>query len=145
MYTLIAMWWKEHAVLGWIILVVLLAVAGYVLYKYASLRGWLGRQAKDAVHKAVFEKVASDREPLSPYERDEVLKRSHNRCENERCHFQGKPHIHHIDMNNQNNNLNNLIALCPSCHQRAHDGKFTQTQLFLWARRDYKRLQARRS
>lgn len=144
-YALLASWWKEHAVLGWIILGVLLAVAGYVLYKYASLRGWLGRQVKDTVQKVVFEKVASAREPLSPNERDEVLRRSQSRCENERCDFQGKPHIHHIDGNNQHNNLGNLIALCPNCHQKAHDGIFTESQLINWVRRDYKRLQTRRA
>ncbi|MFC1955778.1 HNH endonuclease [Chloroflexota bacterium] len=144
-YALLAEWWKEHSVLGWIILGVLVAVAGYILYRYASLRGWLGRQVKDTVQKAVFEKVASDREPLTQYERNAVLRRAQYKCENERCNFQGKPHIHHIDANNQNNKLGNLIALCPNCHQKAHDGKFTESQLFNWARRDYKRLQARRA
>ena len=144
-YALLASWWKEHAVLGWIILAVLLAVAVYILYRYASLRGWLGRQVKDTVQKVVYEEVASEREPLSQYERAAVLRRSQSRCENESCKYQGKPHIHHIDMNNSNNNLANLIALCPSCHQQAHDGKFTQSQLFNWARRDYKSLQARRT
>lgn len=71
-YSLLASWWKEHVILGWIILSVLLVVAGYVLYKYASLRGWLGHQVKDTIQKTVFENVASEREPLSPYERDEV-------------------------------------------------------------------------
>ena len=144
-YALLASWWKTHALLGWIILVVLLGVAGYVLYKYASLRGWLGRQAKDVVQKAVFEKVASGREPLSANERDEVLRRSQSRCENEQCNYQGKPHIHHIDGNNQHNNLGNLIALCPNCHQQAHDGIFTESQLINWVRRDYKRLRATRA
>ena len=71
-YSLLASWWKEHVILGSIILSVLLVVAGYVLYKYASLRGWLGHQVKDTIQKTVFENVASEREPLSPYERDEV-------------------------------------------------------------------------
>ena len=144
-YALLVDWWKAHAVLGWIILVVLLAVAGYILYRYASLRGWLGRQVKGTVSKVVYEDIASEREPLSQYERNAVLKRSQYRCENESCNYQGKPHIHHIDMNNQHDSLPNLIALCPSCHQKTHDGMFTQTQLFNWARRDYKRLQARRT
>ena len=143
-YSLLASWWKEHVILGSIILSVLLVVAGYVLYKYASLRGWLGHQVKDTIQKTVFENVASEREPLSPYERNAVLKRSHNRCEHELCHFQGKPQIHHIDMNNQNNDLSNLIALCTNCHNKAHAGIFTQSQLFNWARRDYKMLQATR-
>lgn len=144
-YALLAEWWQQNAVLGWIILVILIAIGVFVLYRYASLRGWFGRQVKDTVQKVVFDKVASAREPLSQYERAAVLRRSQSRCENESCKYQGKPHIHHIDMNNSNNNLANLIALCPSCHQQAHDGKFTQSQLFNWARRDYKSLQARRT
>ncbi len=144
-YALLASWWKEHAVLGWIILSVLLVLMVYVLYRYASLRGWLGHQVKNTIQKAISDEVASDREPLSSGQRDAILKRAKYRCENESCSYQGKPHIHHIDMNNQNNNLNNLIALCPSCHQKAHDGKFTQSQLFNWARRDFKKLQARRT
>lgn len=144
-YALLAEWWQQNAVLGWIILGILIAIGVFVLYRYANLRGWLGRQVKDTVQKVVFEEVASAREPLSPYERDEVLKRSQSRCENERCDFQGKPHIHHIDGNNQHKNLGNLIALCPNCHQKAHNGVFTESQLINWVRRDYKRLQARRT
>ena len=144
-YALLLDWWKTHAVIGWIILGVLLAVVGFVLYKYASLRGWIGHQVKETVEKVVFEKVASDREPLPKDTRDEILKRAQSRCENESCDFQGRPHIHHIDGNNQHNNLGNLIALCPNCHQKAHDGIFTESQLINWVRRDYKRLQARRA
>jgi len=113
-------------------------------YKYTSLRGWLGDQVKDTIQKTVFDNVASEREPLSPYERNAVLKRAHNRCENELCRFQGKHQIHHIDMNNQNNDLGNLIVLCTDCHNKAHAGIFTQSQLFNWARRDYKMLKATR-
>ena len=144
-YALLADWWKTHAVLGWVILAITLAIAGYVFYRYASVRGWLGRQAKDVVQKVVFDKVASDREPLPQATRAEILKRAQNRCEYELCHNTGKPHIHHIDMDNSNNRLVNLIGLCPNCHQKAHDGKFSQSQLFNWARRDYKKLQARKS
>jgi 5-methylcytosine-specific restriction endonuclease McrA len=144
-FAFIADWWKEHAVIGWIILGVVLVATGYIVYRYASVRGWIGRQVKDTVKKAVFEKVASEREPLSQREREEVLKRAQNRCENERCNYQGKPHIHHIDGNNQNNRLGNLIALSPNCHQKAHDGILTESQLINWVRRDYKRLQTRRA
>ena len=145
-YALLADWWKENAILGWIILGILLVVAGYFLYRYASLRGWLGRQVRDTVQKAVFDEVASAREPLPQDTRTEVLKRAHSRCENERCSYRGKPHIHHIDMNNSNNYIGNLIALCPHCHQKAHHGTFTGSQLINWARRDYRQqLQSRRA
>ena len=80
-YALLVDWWKTHAILGWIIFVVLLAGTGYILYRYASVRGWLGRQVKDTVQKVVYEDKASSREPLSPYERAAVLKRAQFRCE----------------------------------------------------------------
>ena len=31
--------------------------------------------------------------------------------------------VHHKDMNYRNDNLNNLITLCRSCHVRLHNGK----------------------
>ncbi|MFC1905121.1 HNH endonuclease [Chloroflexota bacterium] len=145
MYAFLADWWKENAILGWIILGILLTAAVFFLYRFASLRGWLGRQAKDTVKKVVFEKVASSREPLPKGTRDEVLKRAHSQCENERCNFKGRPHIHHIDANNSHNPLSNLIALCPNCHQKAHDGVFTESQLINLVRRDYRQLRAGRA
>ncbi len=144
-YALLAEWWKENTILGWSILGILLVVAGFFVYRYASLRGWLGRQVKDTVQKAVFEEVATAREPLPKGMRDGVLKRARSGCENEKCNFKGRPHIHHIDANNSHNRLGNLIALCTNCHQKAHDGIFTESQLINWARRDYRRLQSSRA
>lgn len=143
-FSLLADWWQENAVLGWIILVILIAIGIFLLYRYATLRGWLGRQVKKTVAEVVFEEVASGREPLPARTREEVLKRARNRCENEQCNYNVQPHIHHIDANNSHNNLGNLVALCPSCHQKAHDGVFKETQLINWVRRDYRRLQSRR-
>jgi 5-methylcytosine-specific restriction endonuclease McrA len=31
-------------------------------------------------------------------------------------------HIHHIDQNTKNNNINNLVVLCAKCHRRVHSG-----------------------
>jgi hypothetical protein len=41
---------------------------------------------------------------------------------NHRCSICGtnNPHIHHIDENPSNNNLDNLIPLCPNCHGNIH-------------------------
>jgi len=144
-YSLAADWWKENTTLGWIILGILLAVFAFLLYRFASLRGWLGRQVKGVAKKAVFEDVASAREPVPQDKRNEVLKRARYRCENERCIYKGKPHIHHIDMNNSHNHLSNLIALCPNCHQKAHGGVFTESQLLNWVRRDSQQLKSRRA
>lgn len=32
-------------------------------------------------------------------------------------------HLHHIDLNHTNNNLSNLMILCPNCHSLAHRSK----------------------
>jgi len=144
-FALVADWWKEHSTLGWIIVGLLLALVAFLAYRYASVRGWLWKQSKSAAKKAVFETVASGREPLPQDSRDEVLRRARNRCENERCNYKGKPHIHHIDGNNSHNNLSNLIGLCLNCHQSAHDGVLTESQLHNWVRRDFQRLKSRRS
>ena len=144
-FAVLADWWKENAAIGWTVIGVLSVLLAFFAYRYASFRGWLGRQVKSATVKAVFEEEASAREPLPQDKREEVLRRAHYRCENERCSYRGKPHIHHIDMNNSNNHLSNLIALCPNCHQRAHKGSFTATQLGNWVRRDLQRRRSRRT
>ena len=144
-YALLADWWKTNAILGWIILGVLLAVLAFLFYRSALLRGWLGHQAKSIAKSAVLEDVASVREPLPPGTRKEVPRRARNRCENEQCNQKVRPHIHHVDGNKSNNHLPNLIALCPNCHQKAHDGVFTESQLHNWVRRDLQRLRARRA
>jgi hypothetical protein len=144
-FGIVADWWKTHSALGWTIVVVLVLIIAFLAYRYASVRGWLGSRVKSAADKIIFEKVASGREPLPVPQREEVLKRARNRCENERCNYKGQPHIHHIDGNNSHNNLSNLVALCPNCHQQAHDGILTESQLHNWVKRDFQRLKARRS
>jgi len=145
LYAILAEWWQQNPVIGWSILIILLVAAGFILYRYASLRGWIKRQVKETVQKAVFEEVATGREPLPRDMREEVLTRARSRCENEQCNYKGRPHIHHINGNNSHNRLGNLIVLCPNCHQKAHDGIFTESQLTNWVRRDYRRLQSSRA
>jgi hypothetical protein len=141
----IVTWWKGHEIIGWSVLSVLVVALAFFLYKSSMLRDWIGRQFKGVTERVVFEDVASDREPLPQDVRKTVLERARQRCENEQCGYQGMPVIHHIDMNNSNNRLNNLAALCPNCHQKAHNGVFTGSQLFNWVRRDYQRMKSRRA
>ena len=47
--------------------------------------------------------------------KNDVLKEFHHRCAI--CGGDG-PHLHHIDENPSNNELNNLLPLCPNCHLR---------------------------
>jgi 5-methylcytosine-specific restriction endonuclease McrA len=57
--------------------------------------------------------------------RQQVYARAMGRCERPRCSYSGKLHIHHIDENPSNNSPTNLVAVCPNCHSRIHDGEFS--------------------
>jgi phosphate/sulfate permease len=138
-YALTANWWKTHAVIGLSIIGVLIIAFVFALYKYPSFRLLFAQKVKQTSKKIVYEDIASDREPIPNDIRTQVYKRSNHRCENPDCRHTFI-HIHHVDMNNSNNKLINLIALCPNCHQQAHDGKFTTTQLRNWLMTDYHRM-----
>jgi len=46
-----------------------------------------------------------------------VLERDNYTCQNPNCKkLHNKLHVHHIDFNKKNNNPENLITLCSSCH-----------------------------
>jgi len=47
-----------------------------------------------------------------------VLERDNYSCQ--RCDSKKQIQIHHIDWNKENNELDNLILLCNSCHQKLH-------------------------
>ena len=131
-YALIANWWKEHAVLGWVIVGIVVALLAFSLYRFPAFRGLFIKTAKKAGESMVYGTEASGREPLSPDLREHILKRAGYKCENPDCKEHIKPHIHHIDGDNSHNNPRNLIALCPNCHQKAHDGIFSFSQLRVW-------------
>lgn len=38
-------------------------------------------------------------------------------------------HLHHIDLDHTNNNLNNLMILCPNCHSVVHKAKSTKSDV----------------
>lgn len=46
-------------------------------------------------------------------------------------------HVHHIDGNRLNNDINNLIILCANCHNRVHRGGYQITQEILDNRLKY--------
>jgi hypothetical protein len=90
-------------------------------------------------------RLGPQREPLLKYTREQVYKRANQQCENPFCHAGGRLHIHHIDMNHENNKLYNLIALCPYCHEDAHSGKFPPTQVHNWMSMDYHQLKLKQT
>ena len=131
-YVLIADWWKEHSVLVWVIVGIIVAFLAFSLYRFPSFRGLFIRTAKKAGQSMMYETEASGREPLPSDLREHILKRAHYKCENPDCRAHIKPHIHHIDGDNSNNRLRNLIALCPNCHTSAHHGVYSPSQLRNW-------------
>ena len=133
-YTLLADWWKENTAIGWTIIGVLLVLLAFFAYRYASFRGWLGRTAKRTCEKIVFEEGEPPREPLPPQLHQKVMNRAHYHCQNPDCRYTGKPHVHHINMDNSDNRLSNLVALYPNCHTDTHRGKHKPSKVRNWSR-----------
>ena len=64
-------------------------------------------------------------EPYSPEfnreKKQQVLERDNYECQNPNCeHLSERLDCHHIDYDKKNNNLENLIALCNSCHSKTN-------------------------
>lgn len=82
-YALIADWWKENPVLGWIIVGIIVAILAFSIYRFPAFRGLLFRTAKKAGESIVYETEASGREPMPKYTRMKILQRARGRCENQ--------------------------------------------------------------
>lgn len=136
-YVLIADWWEEHAVLGWTIVGIIIAILAFSIYRFPAFRRLLFRTTKKAGESVMYETAISGREPMPAYVRTHILQRAYCKCENPDCKSDTKPEIHHIDGNRNNNNPRNLIALCPNCHTRAGDGVYSNSQLRNWVRRSW--------
>ena len=66
------------------------------------------------------------REPISAPLKKKVLARAKNVCEHVGCRIKNseiKLQMHHKNMNNDDNRLVNIIALCPNCHWLKHKNK----------------------
>jgi hypothetical protein len=48
----------------------------------------------------------------------DIKDRDNNKCKT--CGSSEKLHVHHIDKNRKNNQVDNLITLCQSCHAKIH-------------------------
>jgi len=136
-YALIAVWWKENPVLGWIIVGVIVAILAFSIYRFPAFRGLLFRTAKKAGESIAYETAESGREPMPPHIRANILQRAEHRCENPDCRSNVRPEIHHIDGDRNNNRFRNLIALCPNCHTRAGHGEYSNSQLRNWVQRSW--------
>jgi len=148
LYALIADWWKGHATLGWVIFGIVVAVLAFCLYKKQAFREWALRTIRDSlgglIHEPAEPRTGSGRAHLPQWKIDYIRRRAEYRCENPNCRTGVKPDIHHIDLNNSHNRLSNLIALCPSCHREAGDGRYSRSEIRDWARRSEQTSRKRR-
>ena len=131
-FALIADWWEENLALGWLIITVALIALIAAFIGIRRFRATVKKSAKNVTQRIIYEDEVLSREPVPGYKRREVMKRAKYRCENIGCNKKDKPHIHHVDMKNNNNDWNNLCVLCPECHTQAHRGKYTGIQIRNW-------------
>ncbi len=135
-YALIADWWKGHTVLGWVILGIVVALLAFFLYRSQPFRSFVFGILKKAGKSMVYDgSEASEHKQLPRYKRTYILQRAGYKCENPSCKTGGKPDIHHINLNNSDHNIKNLIALCAYCHREAGDGRYSKSEVREWARR----------
>ncbi len=129
---LILGWWQEHSIIGWTIIGILVVLFGFSLYRFPKFRSWIFKKGKSTGEKVVYTDLVPGREQIPQNLYVKIMHHANNRCQNPDCKYQGKPQIHHINQNNRDNRLWNLIALCPNCHTDAHRGKYTFSQLRNW-------------
>lgn len=67
------------------------------------------------------------RKPVPPSMQKKLWIKSKGKCM--WCRKQPPQEIHHIDENPSNNKLDNLIALCGTCHNKVTYGEITKEQL----------------
>ncbi|MBN2238748.1 MAG: HNH endonuclease [Dehalococcoidales bacterium] len=143
-FALISSWWKENAVLGWVIVACIIIGFSFSMYRFPSFRAKVLGTAKSTSKNIIFEEEeAIAREPMPQKLRQQILNRADNRCENPECKARVRPHVHHIDGNNSHNVPRNLIALCPNCHTAAHHGQFSNSQLRNWVNTSWERYKAK--
>ena len=124
-YALIANWWKEHPVLGWVILGLVLALLAFLLYRSQGLHARLFNVLKNAVGRAIHEptpaSTSQSTRALTQTERDLFIYYIGNRCEKPGCPERNVHEVHHMKPREEGgkNTVWNLIVLCPTCHTLA--------------------------
>jgi len=131
---IIIAWRQKHAAIGWSIIGVIIAALVYALYRFQGFRNRVLKITKNIFEKIAFTRSFSGREPIPTALYKQVMSRANGRCQNPDCPYHSKPEVHHINHNNADNVLINLIALCPNCHRDAHEGRYTFSQLRSWLR-----------
>lgn len=142
-YALIADWWKDHAVLGWVILALALALLAFFLYRFPHFRARLFNAVKTAIGRVIHEPTqqtgvsTSESTPvpqLKQSERDLFIYYIGNRCEKPGCPERNVHEIHHIKPREEGgkNTVWNLIVLCPTCHTLAQKNVPSRSTQRFW-------------
>jgi hypothetical protein len=85
--------------------------------------------------------LIDDRSSLTPDEKNLLVNAVWYRCENPYCKYTSFLSVHHIveQKDGGTNELNNLIVLCPFCHDLAHRGEIPEKEMQDWIRDRAKR------
>lgn len=59
-----------------------------------------------------------------------IKQRDQNICQNPNCMNTKNLHVHHIDYDKQNNNIENLVTLCRSCHTKTNHNRYYFTNYY---------------
>lgn len=107
------------------------AMAGVL--KSASSRS---SPASNAVESAEISPIPLIEDPstLTLDEKNALVNAVWYRCENPYCKYTSFLSVHHIvqEKLGGTNKLDNLIVLCPYCHDLAHRGEIPETEMRLW-------------
>jgi 5-methylcytosine-specific restriction endonuclease McrA len=78
--------------------------------------------------------LISDETSLTDEEKSELENAVWYRCENPYCKYTHFLDVHHIidEKNGGTNKLDNLIVLCPYCHDLAHKNEIPENEMRLW-------------
>jgi len=148
---LIADWWKGHAVLGWVILGIVVAVLGFCLWRWPAFRAWLVTPVKTAIDGLIHQppkpieptlvpgpESAPEFTPVRPLtqsDRDLFFEYIGHRCEKPNCRESNVHEIHHITPRQEGgrNDVWNLIVLCPTHHKYADNNIPPKSRQRHWA------------
>ena len=151
-YALIPDWWKEHSVLGRVIVGIVVAVLAFSLWRSQRFRTFVFGSVKKGARGLVYEpeETTQGADPaavstsgftpvssLTQNERDLFILYIGSRCERPDCRERNVHEIHHIKPREEggNNSLWNLIVLCPNHHRLAQKSIPSRSQQRLWAQR----------
>ena len=150
-YALIADWWKEHVVLGRVILGIVVAVLALSLWRFPAFRARLVTPLKTAIDGLIHqspEQIESTPapgaestteftpvRPLTQSDRDLFFEYIGHRCEKPNCRESNVHEIHHITPRPEGgrHDVWNLIVLCPTHHKHADNNIPPRSRQRHWA------------